>query len=256
MKEEKLIMRKPMLAGNWKMNKTRDDAIQFVLSVKDNLPNTVDCVVCAPAIILRDIVKRSSDTLKVGAQNMHEKESGAYTGEISPVMLKDTKVDYVILGHSERRAYFNETDEKINLKVKKALEFELKPIICVGEVLEERETGKTNDVLYTQTVKALDGVNITNPENVIIAYEPVWAIGTGKSASAAIAEEACSFIRGVIANMYTKELADQIRILYGGSVSTKNVKEYMAQPNVDGGLVGGASLIAENFVELCNACAE
>ena len=166
-------MRKPMLAGNWKMNKTRDEAIQFTLALADKLPSSVDCVVCAPAIILRDLVKRSPEQLKIGAQNMHEKESGAYTGEISPVMLKDTKVDYVILGHSERRAYFNETDEKINLKVKKALEFELKPIICVGEVLEEREAGKTNDVLDVQVVKALEGVEITDPANVIIAYEPV-----------------------------------------------------------------------------------
>lgn len=248
-------MRKPMLAGNWKMNKTRDEAIQFILGVQDKLPETVDCVVCAPAIILRDLVKRSPETLKIGAQNMHEKENGAYTGEISPVMLKDTKVDYVILGHSERRAYFNETDEKINLKVKKALEFELKPIICVGEVLEEREAGKTNDVLDTQVVKALEGVEIKNPENLIIAYEPVWAIGTGKSASAEIAEDACGYIRSILAKMYSQKLADKIRILYGGSVSTKNVKEYMAQPNVDGGLVGGASLVAESFVELCNACA-
>lgn len=249
-------MRKPMLAGNWKMNKTRDEAIQFTLALADKLPSSVDCVVCAPAIILRDLVKRSPEQLKIGAQNMHEKESGAYTGEISPVMLKDTKVDYVILGHSERRAYFNETDEKINLKVKKALEFELKPIICVGEVLEEREAGKTNDVLDVQVVKALEGVEITDPANVIIAYEPVWAIGTGRSASAQIAEEACGYIRSILANVYNQEIADKIRILYGGSVSTKNIKEYMAQPNVDGGLVGGASLIADSFAELCNACAE
>ena len=249
-------MRKPMLAGNWKMNKTRDEAIQFTLALADKLPTSVDCVVCAPAIILRDLVKRSPEQLKIGAQNMHEKESGAYTGEISPVMLKDTKVDYVILGHSERRAYFNETDEKINLKVKKALEFELNPIICVGEVLEERETGKTNEVLDVQVVKALEGVEIADPANVIIAYEPVWAIGTGRSASAQIAEEACGYIRSILANVYNQEIADKIRILYGGSVSTKNIKEYMAQPNVDGGLVGGASLIAESFAELCNACAE
>ncbi|MGM9968937.1 MAG: triose-phosphate isomerase [Anaeroplasma sp.] len=247
-------MRKPMLAGNWKMNKTRDEAIQFVLTVGDNLPSSIDCVVCAPAIILRDLVKRSPNNLKIGAQNMHEKESGAFTGEISPVMLKDTKVDYVILGHSERRAYFNETDEKINLKVKKALEFDLKPIICVGEVLSEREDNKTNEVLYTQVTKALQNVDISNPENIIIAYEPVWAIGTGKSASSDIAEEACGYIRSVIAKMYSESLADQIRILYGGSVSIKNIKEYMSKPNVDGGLVGGASLDASSFIELCKAC--
>ena len=156
-----------MLAGNWKMNKTRDEAIQFVLAVEGQLPSTIDCVVCAPAIILRDIVKRA-ETLKVGAQNMNENESGAYTGEISPVMLKDTQVEYVILGHSERRAYYNETNEKINAKIKKALEFELKPIVCVGEVLEERETGKTYDVLKEQVVKAFEGVEIKNPEKDIL----------------------------------------------------------------------------------------
>ncbi len=252
-------MRKPMLAGNWKMNKTRDEAIEFTLATTKNLPCEckVDCVVCAPAIILRDLVKRAEGTnLHIGAQNMCEFESGAYTGEISPVMLKDTQVEYVILGHSERRAYYNETNEHINAKVKKALEFELKPIICVGEVLEEREANKTNEVLKTQTVAALEGVEITNPEDVIVAYEPVWAIGTGKSASAQIAEEACGYIRSVIAELYSKELADKVRILYGGSVKPANIKEYMAQPNVDGGLVGGAALKADSFVELCQACAE
>ena len=248
-------MRKPMLAGNWKMNKTRDEAIQFVLAVEGNLPATIDCVVCAPAIILRDIVKRA-DTLKVGAQNMNENESGAYTGEISPVMLKDTQVEYVILGHSERRAYYNETNEKINAKIKKALEFELKPIVCVGEVLEERETGKTYDVLKEQVVKAFEGVEIKNPENVIIAYEPAWAVGTGKTATTEVAEDACKFIRGVLAEIFGKDVAEELRILYGGSMKPSNVGELMSEPDIDGGLVGGASLKADSFIELCTTAAK
>ncbi len=247
-------MRKPILAGNWKMNKTRDEAIHFVLDVDHKLPKDgVEAVVCAPAIILRDLVKRS-DVLKVGAQNMNEHEKGAYTGEISPVMIKDTKVEYVILGHSERRQYYAETDERINAKVKTAIEFELKPIICVGETLEERESNKTNDVLKTQITKIFEGVTFENPDNIVVAYEPIWAIGTGKSATSAQAEDACKFIRGILTDIYSKEVSDKIRILYGGSVNTKNIQDIMAQPDIDGGLVGGASLIENDFIELCKAC--
>lgn len=248
-------MRKPMLAGNWKMNKTRDEAISFILAVEGKLPESVDCVVCAPAIILRDLVKRRT-TLQIGAQNMNQNDNGAYTGEISPIMLRDTEVEYVILGHSERRAYYNETNESVNAKIKKALEFELKPIVCVGEVLEEREAGSTNEVLKEQITKGFDGVKISNPENVIVAYEPVWAIGTGKSATSEMAEDACSYIRSVLKDMYGEAISNNIRILYGGSVNTKNVNELMSMPNIDGGLVGGASLKADSFVELCNACAK
>ena len=248
-------MRKPILAGNWKMNKVRDEVIQFTLAVTNRLPLNVECIVCAPAIYLRDLVKRSPDNLHIGAQNMHEKDSGAYTGEISPMMLKDTGVEYVILGHSERREYFNETDEKINEKIKKALETGLKPIVCVGEKLETREAGKTNELLELQVTKAFTGVDIDDPKNVVIAYEPIWAIGTGKSADAKTAEEACGFIRSVLAKVLSKELADEIRILYGGSVKESNITEYMAQPDVDGALVGGASLKPESFIELCNKTA-
>ena len=244
-------MRKPMLAGNWKMNKTRDEAISFCLGVSGKLPLDVECVVCAPAIILRDLVKRAPSNLAVGAQNMDYHDSGAFTGEISPIMLKDTAVSYVILGHSERRSYYNETDETVNLKVKKALEYDLKPIVCVGEVLEERESNKTNEVLKRQVLKAFEGVEIANPADVVIAYEPVWAIGTGKNASSDIAEDACKFIRDVLRTIYADK-ADELRILYGGSVKPANIKEYMAKPDVDGALVGGASLQAESFVELCN----
>lgn len=248
-------MRKPIMAGNWKMNKTRDEALQFIYAVSDNLPakDKLDSIICAPAIILRDLVKRQGDNLRIGAQNMHEKESGAYTGEISPVMLQSTGVEYVIIGHSERRQYYNETNESVNAKAIKALEFELKPIICVGESLAERESGITHNVLEEQVTKAFANIHEESLTNVVIAYEPVWAIGTGKVASAETADEACGFIRSLIEKLYTKNAADNIRILYGGSVSTKSVDELMAQPNIDGGLVGGASLQAESFIELCNA---
>ena len=243
-------MRKPMMAGNWKMNKTRDEALQFVLALGDKLPANVDCVICAPSIILRDLVKRASANLKIGAQNVNEHDSGAYTGEISPIMLKDTGVEYVIIGHSERRQYYNETDQSVNAKVKKALEFGLKPIVCVGENLQEREDSKTHDVLSRQILNGLKDVELTDPANLIIAYEPIWAIGTGKSADAIIAEDACSYIRSVLADLFGPKNAESIRILYGGSVSTSNIIEYMKQPDVDGGLVGGASLNPDNFLTL------
>lgn len=247
-------MRKPVMAGNWKMNKTRDDALEFIYAVSDKLPSSsrVDSIICAPAIILRDLVKRKGDNLKIGAQNVHFAESGAYTGEISPSMLTTTGVEYVIIGHSERRAYFNETDETVNLKIKAALANELKPIVCCGESLKQREDNETHQVLERQITKALEGVEAKDLTNIIIAYEPIWAIGTGKVASAEMADEACGYIRSLIAKLYCPNCAEEIRILYGGSVSTKSVSELMAQPNIDGGLVGGASLNAESFLELCN----
>ncbi len=249
-------MRKPIMAGNWKMNKTRDEALQFVYAVSDALPSKdkVESIICAPAIILRDLVKRQGDNLRIGAQNMHEKDNGAYTGEISAIMLKSTGVDYVIIGHSERRQYFNETDESVNAKVLKALETDLKPIICVGETLEQRENGTTHNVLDIQVTKALENVNAKQISDVIIAYEPIWAIGTGKVADAKTADEACGYIRSLIEKLYSKKVADEVRILYGGSVSTKTVDELISQPNIDGGLVGGASLKADSFIELCKAC--
>lgn len=247
-------MRKPILAGNWKMNKTRDAAIHFILEVEPKLPkDNVDVIICAPAILLRDLVKRS-DVIKVGAQNMNEHDSGAYTGEISPIMLKDTKVEYVILGHSERRAYYNETDATVNAKIKKALEFELKPIVCVGETLEQRESGKTSDVLSNQIKKAFDGISIENPENVIIAYEPIWAIGTGKSATSKEAQDSCKYIRELLTGIFGEDTSSKIRILYGGSINVKNFKDIIAQEDIDGGLVGGSSLVENDFVELTKDC--
>ena len=247
-------MRKPILAGNWKMNKTRDAAIHFILDVEPKLPKeNVDVIICAPAILLRDLVKRS-DVIKVGAQNMNEHDSGAYTGEISPIMLKDTKVEYVILGHSERRAYYNETDETVNAKIKKAQEFELKPIVCVGETLEQREAGKTFDVLSNQIRKAFDGITIENPDNVIIAYEPIWAIGTGKSATSKEAQDSCKYIRELLTEIFGENISSKIRILYGGSINVKNFKDIIAQEDIDGGLVGGSSLVENDFVELTKDC--
>lgn len=248
-------MRKPIMAGNWKMNKTRDEALQFIYAVSDKLPSKdiLDSIICAPAIILRDLVKRQGDNLRIGAQNMHEKESGAYTGEISPLMLQSTGVEYVIIGHSERRQYFNETNASVNAKAVKALEFGLKPIICVGESLEQREAGTTHEVLKEQTVKALEGISEDSLANTVIAYEPVWAIGTGKVASAETADEACGFIRSLVKELYSETAGEEIRILYGGSVSEKSVDELMAQPNIDGGLVGGASLKSDSFIALCQA---
>ena len=246
-------MRKPVMAGNWKMNKTRDEALQFIYSVNNELPSNkkVESVICAPAILLRCLVKRQGSELRIGAQNMHYAESGAYTGEIAPNMLTSTGVEYVIIGHSERRAYYNETDETVNLKVKAALAHGLVPIVCCGESLEERENGTTHEVLEKQITAALKDISSADLSNVIIAYEPIWAIGTGKVASAEMADEACGFIRSLVQNLYCAVCAEEIRILYGGSVSTKTVSELMAQPNIDGGLVGGASLSAESFIELC-----
>ena len=245
-----------MLAGNWKMNKTRTEALEFIYAVSENVPavELVDTVVCAPAIILRDLVKRQGEFLRIGAQNMHEKESGAYTGEISAVMLETTGVEYVILGHSERRQYFNETDSAVNAKTIQALKHGLKPIVCVGETLEEKEAGNTNAVLETQTVGALTGVDMSNPENVIIAYEPVWAIGTGKSASSQDANDGCAFIRSVLAKMFGAEVAEKVRILYGGSVKPATVNELFAESDIDGFLVGGAALKSDDFLTLCHAC--
>ena len=246
-------MRRPILAGNWKMNKTRDEAIHFVLGVDYKLPkNGVDCIICAPAIILRDIVKRA-DILQVGAQNMNENDKGAYTGEISPIMLKDTGVKYVIIGHSERRQYYNETDSIVNAKIKKALEYGLKPIICVGEDLSERDSKLTNNVLERQITKAFEGVTFEDPENVVIAYEPSWAIGTGKTATSEQAEDACRYIREKLKGLYGEEISDRVRILYGGSMKPENVEELVAQPDVDGGLVGGASLSEESFIAMSKA---
>lgn len=251
-------MRKPFMAGNWKMNKTRDEALQFIYAVNQALPSNdvVESVICAPAILLRCLVKRQGEELRIGAQNMHFEENGAYTGEISPAMIKSTGVNYVILGHSERRQMFNETDEAVNKKVHAALKHEITPIICCGETLEEREGNQTEALLKGQITEAFAGIAAQDVKKTVVAYEPIWAIGTGKTASSQMADETCGYIRSVIAALYSKEVAEELRILYGGSVKPSNVDELMAQPNIDGGLVGGASLDADSFIKLVDACAK
>jgi triosephosphate isomerase len=249
-------MRKPIMAGNWKMNKTRDEALRFIYAVNNEVPSSeqVETVICAPAILLRCLVKRQGENLKIGAQNMHFAEEGAFTGEISPSMLETTGVSYVILGHSERREMFNETDEAINKKIFAALKHELTPIVCCGETLEQRENGKVEEVLERQITEDFKNLSREEVKKTVIAYEPIWAIGTGKTATPEAADDACGFIRKVIGSLFGLDVADELRILYGGSVKPSNIKELMEKPNIDGGLVGGASLDAESFLQLAKAC--
>ena len=246
-------MRKPIIAGNWKMHKTIAEALEFVNEVKDRVNNDkVEAVICAPFTLLKDLKQATKGTnIKIGAQNMHFEEKGAFTGEISPLMLKELDMDYVVIGHSERREYFNETDETVNKKVLKALEVGIDPILCVGETLEEREAGNTKDVCKVQVEKALENVSKEDLAKVVIAYEPVWAIGTGKTATSEDANDVIAYIREVVANLYG-ELANEVRIQYGGSVKPSNVAEIMNQSDIDGALVGGASLEANDYVELVN----
>ncbi|NLN15537.1 MAG: triose-phosphate isomerase [Tissierellia bacterium] len=246
-------MRVPIIAGNWKMNKTIAEAVDLVEEIKVNkLKDGVEVVLCTPFTALAAVKEAVEGTaIRVGAQNMHWEEWGAYTGEISPLMLKELGVDYVIIGHSERRQYFNESDESVNKKVIAALKHGIKPIVCVGESLEERESNKEKDVVRRQITKALEGLKAEDVKNIVIAYEPIWAIGTGKTASAEEANDMIAYIREIIGELYG-DLKDQIRIQYGGSVKANNIKELMAQSHIDGALVGGASLKAEDFVKLVN----
>lgn len=250
-------MRKPIIAGNWKMFKTRDEALEFIYAVNksNDLPSNdlVDSVVCAPFVVLRDLTQRQGEHLRIGAQNMHFEESGAYTGEVAPRMLKSIDVKYVIIGHSERRAMFNETDETCNKKLHAAFAHNLVPILCVGEYLEQREDGSWKELIKGQIEKDLAGLNEEQAKELVIAYEPIWAIGTGKTATPQIADETCGFIRNVIKELYSEEVSEAIRIQYGGSVKVSNIDELMAQPNIDGALIGGASLIAEDFKVLVKA---
>lgn len=249
-------MRKPIIAGNWKMHKVMSEAKSFVEEVKSLVPSSekVDSVVCAPSLFLERLVEITKDTeLKIAAQNMHFEESGAFTGEVSPVALKDIGVSYVVLGHSERREMFAESDDSVNKKTFAAFKNGLTPIVCCGETLEEREAGKTNDLVGEQVKKALAGLTEEQANTVVIAYEPIWAIGTGKSSSAEDANKVCAYIRSVVAEQFSQNVADAVRIQYGGSVKPTNIKEYMAQSDIDGALVGGASLEAQSFLQLLEA---
>ncbi len=248
-------MRKPIIAGNWKMHKTRDEALQFVYSVNQKVPSNefVESVVCAPSPILRDLVKRQGDDLRVGAQNMHYLDNGAYTGEVSAPLLENIGVEYVIIGHSERRAYYNETNSDVNKKIHQALKYNLVPIVCVGESLELRESGETNSFVKEQVEAALKGLTAEQMVTLIIAYEPIWAIGTGRTATSEMANDTIKEIRNVIAGLYGKEVADQVRIQYGGSVKPSNIVELLSMSDIDGALVGGASLDPDSFLDLVNA---
>jgi len=245
-------VRKPIIAGNWKMFKTVGEALAFVEEVKGKAETDgVESVICAPFTALPALVQAVRGTsLKVGAQNLHWEDSGAFTGEVSGVMLSDLGVDYVIIGHSERRAYFAETDETVNRKVLAAFKHNLLPIVCVGEKLEEREAGKTKDVCRVQTEAALEGLTAEQAKRTVIAYEPIWAIGTGKSSTADDANEVIAYIRERVAAKFGADVAAAIRIQYGGSVKPGNIREFMAQPDIDGALVGGASLEPASYIQL------
>ena len=242
-------MRKKIIAGNWKMNKTAKEAVTLVNELKEKVNGAdADVVVCPTFTSLASVIEATKGTnIKVGAQNIHWADNGAFTGEISGEMLKEAGVEYVIIGHSERRQYFGETDETVNNRLKAALKYELKPIVCVGELLSERENGTTNEVLERQTVGALKDIPADAVSKMVIAYEPVWAIGTGKTASSTDANDACKFIRSVVEKLYNKEVAENVRIQYGGSVKASNARELFTTSDIDGGLVGGASLKAEEF---------
>jgi len=250
------MIRKKLIAGNWKMNKTSADAVALVQEIVTAVGrNTdVDVVVCPPFTSLESVFKAlDGSTVKLGAQNMHHEASGAFTGEISAGMLRSLFTSYVILGHSERRTYFNETDSFINQKVIAALKAQLKPILCVGETLAEREAGSTLKVVQTQLEAALEGVSKDLATSVVIAYEPVWAIGTGKVATTEQAQEVHAFIRGLLTKIFGSATAGRMRILYGGSMKPSNAPELLGQKDIDGGLIGGASLEARSFIELLQA---
>ena len=251
-------MRKTIVAGNWKMNKTPSEAKALIEELKPLVASeTSDVVFCVPAIDIPAAIEAAEGSnIAIGAENMYFEESGAYTGEIAPNMLTDLGVKYVIIGHYERREYFAETDETVNKRVRAALDNGLKVILCVGEVLEQREQGVTFEVVGMQTKIALQGVSADELENVIIAYEPVWAIGTGKTATADQADEVNGYIRQIIAELYGKDAADAFVVQYGGSMNAKNAEELLSKENVDGGLIGGASLKAEDFSIIVKAASK
>ena len=245
-------MRRPIIAGNWKMNNTASEGAALVAAIKPLVKDAkCDVVVCVPAIDIPAVRKAvRGSKIRLGAQNVHFAEKGAYTGEISANMLKEYGVQYVIIGHSERRQYFGETDETVNKRTLAALAAGLTPIVCIGETLEERESGKTNEVLSRQIEKDFAGVE--DLSKVVVAYEPIWAIGTGRTATAEQANETIGFIRKRMKKIYAGKNAGRMRIQYGGSMNAGNCKELMAMPEIDGGLIGGASLKAPDFAAIVN----
>ena len=249
-------MRKIIVAGNWKMNKTASEAKAFFEEFKPLVADVknAEIIIGAPFTALETATRETKGSnIKIAAENMNAKESGAYTGEVSPLMLKDLGVEYVILGHSERREYYGETNEIINEKVKSALAHDLKPILCIGEKLEEREAGTMEAVIKDQIIGGLQNVTAEEMANVVLAYEPVWAIGTGKTATPEQAQEVHAFIRGLLTDLYGKEVAENVTVQYGGSMNDGNAADLIAQTDIDGGLVGGASLIPEKFAVIIKA---
>ncbi|MBO8129384.1 MAG: triose-phosphate isomerase [Peptococcaceae bacterium] len=252
-------MRTPVIAGNWKMNKTATEAVSFCLELRDRVADIdrVDILVCPPFTALKPVADvLDGSRVMVGAQNMYAADEGAYTGEVSPRMLLDAGCSFVILGHSERRQYFGETDRMVNEKVRVALRYGLKPIVCVGESLEQREKGTTTTVVGEQVRNALSGVAAEEAAGLVIAYEPVWAIGTGRTASPKDAQEVNAFIREVVAGLLGASFAGKVCILYGGSVKPDNARDLMSQPDIDGALVGGASLDINSFIGIITATQE
>jgi len=251
-------MRKIIIAGNWKMNKTNKETVTILSELKEKVQgidgtDKIGIVIGTPFTALSDAVKTvENSNIKIAAQNIYPKEAGAYTGEISPAMLKDIGVEYIILGHSERRDYFKESNAFINEKIKCVLSYNMTPIFCIGEQLEDRETEKTNEVITLQIKEGLAGISLEEAKNIIVAYEPVWAIGTGKTATPEIAEETHKEIRKVLREMFGK-VAEEITIQYGGSMKPNNAKELLSQENIDGGLIGGASLNAKDFSDIIKA---
>ena len=246
-------MRKKIIAGNWKMNKNPEETKKFFTEFNELVKNCEHkIIICTPFIDLLVAKETAAANIAIGAQNMHFADKGAYTGEVSGKMLHDIEIPYVIIGHSERREYFNETDESVNKKIKAAFQNELVPILCVGETLEERETGKAKEKIVSQIQKDFQELEASNAKKVIIAYEPIWAIGTGKTASKEDANEACKWIREEIKRLYGEEISKEIEILYGGSVKSSNAKELFEMSDIDGGLVGGASLEPEEFAKIAN----
>lgn len=247
-------MKRPIIAGNWKMNNTKEQTKKLIEELKPLVKDAAcEVVVCVPFTSLETARKAArGSNIQLGAQNVHWAEKGAFTGEISAAMLAELKVKYVIVGHSERRQYFGETDQTVNLRTKAALKAGLKVILCVGETLEEREAGKTNEVVTRQTIEGLKDISRQEIKSIVIAYEPVWAIGTGRTATAEDANETIKVIRKAVRKPYGRATASSIRIQYGGSMNAKNASELMAMPQIDGGLIGGASLKAEDFAKVVN----
>lgn len=250
-------MRKKVIAGNWKMNNDVNGTVNLISEIKKELNGKnlkADVIVCPPFTNLETAYALVKDSaIKLGAQNMYFEESGAFTGEISPSMLKSAGCEFVILGHSERRTIFHENDQLINKKIKTAVKHGLKPIFCIGETLEEREKGTTFNVIETQVRNGLEGLTQNELSSLVVAYEPVWAIGTGRNATPQQAQEVHQFIRGLIVKMYSQSFADRLVIQYGGSVKPDNAKELLSQPDIDGALVGGACLKADSFVKIVEA---